>query len=295
MKKLLYPLVISLFVVGSLPRVQALQSGSPEEALEEIVTAESVDTVIKHLPVKVQEFIEKLPKQQKAALTDEFLVHKKLEREGGKLIRSDDGSWELVEKENGPKVTLTLKKTFIAGADALVQIEIKEERHGEKHTNLMMVGMRFENNEWRLSEIGEWHGTNIEAEFLRKEGLSDEHEHGNSSAASMLRMLNTALVTYTTTYPEVGYPANLKALAGEENQQPSPEHAMLIEPAFLKDPAIKNGYEFRYTRIGGGGYQITATPLQYGQGQESFFTDESAVIRLTKESRPATASDPPLD
>jgi hypothetical protein len=293
MKKLLYPFVIFLFVAGSIPRAQALQSGSPEEALEEIVTADSVEAVIKHLPVKVQEFVEKLPKQQKAALTDEFLVHKKLEREGGKLTRSDDGSWELVEKENGPKVTLTLKKTFIAGTDALVQIEIKEERHAEKHTNLIMLGMRYENDEWRLSEVGEWRGTDIEAEFLRKEGLNDDHS--NSSAASMLRVLNTSLVTYSTTYPEVGYPANLKALSGEENQQPSPEHAALIDPAFLKDPAIKNGYEFRYTRIGSSGYQITATPLQYGQGQESFFTDETAVIRFTKESRPAMANDTPLD
>jgi hypothetical protein len=270
-----------------------LQSSSPQEALEEIVTAGSVDTVVKHLPVKVQEFIEKLPKQQKAALTDEFLFRKKLEREGGKLTRSDDGSWELVEKENGPKVTFTLKKTFTAGTDALVQIEIKEERHGENHTNLLMLSMRFENDEWRLSEVGEWRGTNIEAEFLRKEGLVDDH--GNSSAASMLRTLNTALVTYNATYPEVGYPSNLKTLSGEESQQSSPEHAMLIEPAFLKEPAIKNGYEFRYTRIGSSGYQITATPLQYGQGQESFFTDDSAVIRFTKESRPATANDSPLD
>ena len=111
----------------------------------------------------------------------------------------------------------------------------------------------------------------------------------------MLRMLNTSLVTYSTTYPEVGYPANLKALSGEENQQPSPEHATLIDPGFLKEPAIKNGYEFRYTRIGISGYQITATPQQYDQGQESFFTDETAVIRFTKESRPATANDPPLD
>ena len=120
MKKLLCPFAILLFVVGSIPHAQALQSSSPEEALEEIVTADSVETVIKHLPVKVQEFVEKLPKQQKALLTDEFLIRKKVDREGGKLTRSDDGSWELVEKENGPKITFTLKKTFIAGADALV-------------------------------------------------------------------------------------------------------------------------------------------------------------------------------
>src|ERR1041385_1732804 len=168
MKTLLYPFAVLLFLVGSVTRAQALQSSSPQEALEEIVTAGSVDTVVKHLAVKVQEVIEKLPKQQKAALTDEFLIHKKLEREGGKLTRSDDGSWELVEKENGPKVILTIKKTFIAGTDALVQIEVKKERHAEVHINLIMLGMRYENDEWRLSEVGEWRGTKIEVEFTQR-------------------------------------------------------------------------------------------------------------------------------
>lgn len=293
MKKLLYSFAIFVLLACSIPQARAVQSGSPEEALEEIVTADSVETVIKHLPVKVQDYFEKLPKQQKALLTSEFLVRKKLEQNGGKLTRLDDGSWELLEKENGPKVTFTLKKTFTAGADALVQIEIKEERHGEAHTNSIMLAMRYENDEWRLSEVGEWRGTDIEAEFLRKEGLNDSH--GSSSVPSTLRTLNTALITYISTYPEVGYPATLKALSGEEKQQPSPEHARLLDPTFLQEPAVKSGYEFRYTRIGSGGYQIMATPLQYGQDLESFFTDETAVIHFTKESRPATANDPPLE
>jgi len=292
MRKALH--LFALFILWAIfiPQARALQSGSPEEALEEIATAEDVATVLKHLPVKVQESIQKLPKQEVAALKDEILIKKRLERHGGTLTRSDDGSWELIEREGGPKATFSIKKTFVAGADALVQIELAEERHGEKHSEIFWILMRFEADEWRLSQVGEWHGADIQAEFLRANGGGDQP---SVSPASTLRTLNTALVTYTTTYPDAGYPSSLKALAGEQNQQASPEHAMLVEPLFLKEPAIKEGYEFQYSRMGNSGYQITATPLEFGPGRESFFTDETAVIRFTKESRPATASDPPID
>jgi type IV pilus assembly protein PilA len=291
MKRKLCHFALFVFLFSSL-RLARAQSGSPEAALEEIATAEDVATVIKHLPVKVQEYIEKQPKKQRDLLMSELPIKKKLEREGGTLTRTDDGSWELVEKEGGPKTTLSLKKTFVAGSEALLQMEVTDERHGEKHTNVIWIGMRFEADEWRLSQVGEWHGADIEAEFLRKQPGGDEHDF---SAASTLRTLNTAIITYITTYPDAGYPNSLQVLSGKEGQDPSPEHAILIDPTFLKDPVVRSSYEFRYLRNGAKGYQITATPVQFGQGLESFFTDESAVIRFTKESRPATASDPPLD
>jgi hypothetical protein len=293
MKKKLCQFATILFLLGTIPHARALQAGTPEEALEEMATADNIQTVIKHLPVKVQEFMEKLPQQQRAALTDKFLMRKNLEREGGSLTRSDDGSaWELVEKEGRSKAVIRPKKTFIAGTDALVQIEITEERHGEKHTNLIMLGMRYQDNEWRLSEVGEWRGTDVESEFLPKSGTTDVH---SSSAASMLRTLNTAIVTYATTYPDHGYPASLPALSGQEKQEPAPDHAMLLDPAFAQEPVIRNSYQFRYTRTGQEHYQITATPVQYSENLESYFTDETAVIRFTKESRPANVGDQPLE
>jgi hypothetical protein len=87
----------------------------------------------------------------------------------------------------------------------------------------------------------------------------------------------------------------LRDLSGEGDQEPNPEHAMLIDSAFLQEPAIKNGYEFHYVRSGSDHYQITATPVQPGEGMPSFFTDETCFIRSTSESRPANVSDPPLD
>jgi hypothetical protein len=152
--------------------------------------------------------------------------------------------------------------------------------------------MRYEANEWRLAEVGEWRGTDVESELLPKGAATEVH---GSSAASMLRTLNTAIITYASTYPDVGYPNSLAALSGQANQEPAPHHAMLLDPTFAQEPVIRNGYQFRYTLTGQEHYQITATPVQQNDGLESFFTDETAVIRATKETRPATASDPPLE
>ena len=292
MRNAFHFLALFILLAISIPQARALQSGSPEEALEEIATADDLAGVLKHMPVKVQEFLEKAPKQEQALLGSKLLIKKNIEQEGGTLTRSDAGSWEVIEKEGGHKATLSIRKTFVAGADALVQIELTEERHGEKHSETIWISMRFEADEWRLSQVGQWHGADIETEFLRQNSGGDAHA---STPASTLRSLNTAMISYTATYPDVGYPSTLKALSGEQNQEPSPEHAMLVEPLFLKEPAIKGGYEFRYSRVGNSGYQITATPLEFGPGRESFFTDETAVIRFTKESRPATAVDSPLD
>ena len=153
--------------------------------------------------------------------------------------------------------------------------------------------MRYEGNEWRLSEIGEWRGTKIETDFLAEEEKADPHSI--SAAASTLRTLNTAIVTYATTYPEIGYPASIAALSGEGDGDPTLEHARLIDPAFMHEPAVRYGYEFRYTTIGPDHYQITATPQQFNEGSRSFFTDESCIIRSTTEGRPANVNDPPLE
>src|SRR6266567_7236028 len=131
-----------LFLVCSVVPAYSLQASSPQEALEELATAENLAAVIKHLPLKVQEQIEKLPAQGKAAMADKLVIKKSLEREGGKLTRTDDGSgWELVEKDGKPKAIITFKRTFLSGtgADTLVELEVKDRGYSES----VMIGMRF--------------------------------------------------------------------------------------------------------------------------------------------------------
>ena len=291
MRRKLWHFASILFLINCMPCAQAIQASTPEAALAEMATADNIDTLIKHFPVKVEEYMAKLPLQQRKAMAEKMLISKALERQGGKLTISADGlSAELLEKEGGEKITITWKNTFTStsGNDALVQLEIQE----KQHTMPLMIGMSYENNEWRVTHVGEWRGTDVESELLPKEEPKNQL---GSAAASMLRTLNTAMVTYSTEYPDQGYPSALRALSGQENDEPTQDHAMLVDQAFLQEPAVRNGYLFHYIRISHDAYQITATPLQFTEGSQSFFTDESAVIRVTQESRPATAQDPPLD
>lgn len=290
MRRKLWHFAAMLFVISCMPFAQAIQAGTPEAALAEMATADNIDTLIKHFPVKVEEYMAKLPLQQRKAMTEKMLVSKALEQQGGKLTISSDGlSAELLEKEGGEKITITWKNTFTSGNDALVQLEVQE----KQHTTPLMIGMSYENNEWRVTHVGEWRGTDVESELLPKE--EPKEQPNASAAASMLRTLNTAMVTYGTLYPDQGCPSALSALSGQENDEPTQDHAMLVDRAFLQEPAVRNGYVFRYIRTSHDTYQLTATPLQFTEGSQSFFTDESAMIHVTQENRPATAQDPPLD
>lgn len=167
--------------------------------------------------------------------------------------------------------------------------------------------MRLEEGEWRVIGYGPWEHKSLEADDFLHGLLPDEQAASAATAAATLRTLNTALVTYATTYPEVGLPASLQQLSGASGSEPSSQHAMLMDPAFAAAPLIKDGYEFRYTMIEPGAinpetdkepqgrYTITATPVEFGKtGSQSFFTDQSCVVRSTRENREANENDEPI-
>src|SRR5579884_1756924 len=286
MKAQIFCLVI---LIGSALAAQA--QSSPQDALEEFATAKKFEDFAKHLPAKVEEHLAKLPKQDRDALADKLMITKNLERDGGTLTRSDSGnSWEMVEKTGAEKVMLTFKDTYTAGDTALVELEITQKNHPQT----IFIGMKLEENEWRIQQIGQWQKTDLAEELLRT-GRREVQDDPEQSAASVLRTLNTAIITYQTTYPAQGFPTSLQALSAKEEDQPSPDHAQLLDPSYLQEPVIKSGYEFRYTRLDESHYQITATPVRPSDGLKSLFTDETAVIRATTEARPANAGDPPLD
>jgi hypothetical protein len=106
-----------------------------------------------------------------------------------------------------------------------------------------------------------------------------------------LRTLNTAQATYWGGDPQKGYARSLKQLG--------PRGEGMIEPVLASGK--KAGYRFILipgTADSNGAirhYTISARPLKVlVEGQRSFFTDESGVIRSTRENRAAKASDPAI-
>jgi hypothetical protein len=66
----------------------------------------------------------------------------------------------------------------------------------------------------------------------------------------------------------------------------------LIDSAL--ESGVKDGYVFSMGSSGSA-FTVGARPMIYDStGVRSFFSDESGVIRYTREERPATADDPPL-
>jgi type IV pilus assembly protein PilA len=113
-----------------------------------------------------------------------------------------------------------------------------------------------------------------------------------ASAVGSLRTLNTAAVTYSSTYPSIGYPNTLGALA--------PSATATSAAADLVDSVLasgtKSGYSFAWSAGGttpSNGYSITADAVAQGtSGTRGFYTDQSGVIRYSAANGATSANSP---
>ena len=126
-----------------------------------------------------------------------------------------------------------------------------------------------------------------------------------ASAVGSLRTLNTAEITYATTYNS-GYTATLGNLGPPAaGSNPTATAAGLIDSVLSGGTAtatlsVKSGYTFVYTPAGTDAsgridtYGITATPITVGTtGTNYYYTDMSGVIRQNSTST-AGSTDSPL-
>ena len=103
-----------------------------------------------------------------------------------------------------------------------------------------------------------------------------------SSAVASIRTINTAEITYMSSYPTVGYAPSLAVLGGATPCTPSSTTACLIDNVLAQ--GVKSGYNFAATGAGGPPtvqYYATAVPIALNQtGTRSFCSFEDAVIRV---------------
>jgi type IV pilus assembly protein PilA len=118
-----------------------------------------------------------------------------------------------------------------------------------------------------------------------------------ASAVQSLRSIQSAETAYATTYPNVGFSANLVALSGSSNSACAASSAQ----ACLIDSVLASGNKSGYiiTWLGDGltpsvSYTINADPnLRGSSGRRSFFTNYPGVIR-SNDAAPAGNSDPTI-
>jgi type IV pilus assembly protein PilA len=110
--------------------------------------------------------------------------------------------------------------------------------------------------------------------------LRSRERANEASAIASLRLINTAAVTYSVTYPNLGYPDQLLTLGGVNPCVATPVQACLVDQVLAQ--GTKGGYAFAWTGddlVPSVSYSITATPQAVGStGQRMFCTNQSGVI-----------------
>jgi len=104
-----------------------------------------------------------------------------------------------------------------------------------------------------------------------------------ASAVYALRTLNTAEITYNTSYPTVGFACSLAAMGPPSGSTSATSVAAGLIDSNLASGS-KSGYSFTVACVGSGvpsvNYQSTAAPTSPGvTGQRYFCSDTSGVIK----------------
>jgi prepilin-type N-terminal cleavage/methylation domain-containing protein len=114
--------------------------------------------------------------------------------------------------------------------------------------------------------------------FLRSRIAANE-----SAAVAALRTVNTAQITYQSSYPTVGYATSLSALGGTTCTPPNSTSACLIDTTLAG--GLRGAYTFGLSGATGtpnSTYQIMASPVEWNySGIRYFCSFQDAVIRTS--------------
>ena len=126
--------------------------------------------------------------------------------------------------------------------------------------------------------------------------LRSRMQANEASAVGSVRMINTAAMTYSSTYLDVGFPAKLADMGGANPCSATSTSACILED--MLSQGTKSGYSFVWTGDGASpsiAYALTATPLIVGgSGQRMFCTDQTGVIRNELSGAGCNASSSPV-
>jgi len=106
-----------------------------------------------------------------------------------------------------------------------------------------------------------------------------------SSAVASIRTVNTAMISYNSAYPTVGYAPNMSSMGGSctGTVVPTTTSACLIDSALSS--GTKSGYTFGMASAGGpptGTYAVWGNPVSSNKtGVNSYCSVQDAVIRKT--------------
>ncbi len=292
-------LTLLLAVVG-FPTITAQAQAPPQtarQALLEVLLDKSPGALEKHLPDLARKALFRGGESDQMPVLRELTSFRSgIAASGAQLETFDSGPILLAfeEKASQHRIEIVVERDDLEGDGDEIELSLHPYLEGKPESlpvvPRLILSMKQEKDVWKLNEITvAVHVPLADPDYLK--GLQKTQDSGfESAAASSLRALNTAQVSYNTAFPERGFACTLSALgSGEAQEKPRPDHAMLIDDALASGK--RGGYTFSITGCDvppASRYRTAAVPADPDSDMRAFCSDESAVIRYSTDGKAAT-------
>jgi len=292
---LLIPALL-LFGVPSSMAQSATVPQSARQALLEMFTATTPGAFEKHLPEATRQALLKTHDSPLSMLRGFSSFGLAANARGTQLQTFETGSKLLgMEERNGlHKYEVIVERDDLLGDVDEIELSFRSYKNGKPEPlpvePRLIFSMKQEKEIWKLNEITVAVHVKLADPEMLKGLLRTQNSSLESSAASNLRTLGVAEVTYLASYPERGYTCKLSELGGTlAHRQPSPQNAMFIDDVLASGK--KSGYVYS---ISGcdippvSRFHITAVPADPESGMRAFCSDESGKVRYAADGKAAT-------
>jgi len=301
---------------------QAVAPAGPQTARQaflEMFFSKTPGTLVKHLPNTTRAALEKsaalTTMQQYSVLASQF------QAQGKDFQTFETGSVLLAanDPKTGQKFEVTVENDSLQGDEDDLELSFQGYKDGKVERTPFMPRMTFvmktESGIWKLNEIDmtirlpladpdflksltEKIKPQIAAQGTLSPGIQMQGQTqaqtsvsfgSDTQVLSAIRTINTAEVTYFSTYPTVGFTCTLSDLDGFGGGEVNQHQAMLISSSLASGKRF--GYVFTLSGCAGSpatSFHLTAAPNGNSFGRRAFCTDQSAVIRFSADGNAAT-------
>jgi type IV pilus assembly protein PilA len=285
------------------------------QALLEMFFSKTPGTLEKHLPQATRAALRKAGTASDTSFLGGFsAITGQLTAHGQQLQTFEAGPvlMSIEDPQTHTKFEITVEGDDLQGDEDAIELSFHGYKDGETQTagtkTRFTLTMKQEAGSWRLNEVMVSVGVSLtDPEFLKAmttgikatstastqismsapTAVAVTNAGNEASAASALRTLNIAEVSYAAAFPAQGFTCTLADLGGMGGGGGPNEHqAMLIDPRLSS--GRKNGYVFKLSGCDGSPatrYSVTAVPADPASGTRAFCSDESAVIRVSPDGK----------
>jgi hypothetical protein len=285
----------------SVPSTSARSHPDPAAALADALIAacrQDPSEFATHLTAEGAAAFRALPQAQRTALLRRFVL---LDDPGKPLLSADAAGHTRVRCEAGGVVSdMHFGATQMQDNLAFIPVEVPEAGApaGEEKQSVRF-GLVRESGEWKLLSLGL---LLLDIPALAREWEANDISALEGTAIAHLREIAEALKSYQAAYGKL--PDTLAELGPSAGVGASPDKAGLLDEELASGE--NGGYDFRYSIVTApgeadeserdktSGFQLAATPKEYGHGgRKSFYLDAQGVLRgADKSGSVADENDP---